>query len=148
MKDLSDDEFWQQVDDKVCEIVSEDQRGLFIEAIKPVAASTDDVLFWAETLCTDKLTHGDEGRVVVCEAGHDFYQAACDAIDEHPDDYGYFIDHIAEATGTSGKDLEMPVRIALTGVLHGPVLAQVFHLVGPVQARVRFEQVMDLCHCH
>jgi len=85
---------------------------------------------------------------VVCAAGHDFYQAACEAIDEHRDDYAYFIHHIMEKTGATDKNLHMPVRIALTGVLHGPELEKIFHLIGPDQARVRFEQVMDLCHCH
>lgn len=148
MKNLSDDDFWQQLEQKVRDLVADDKRSMFIGAIKPVVESPDEVLFWAETLCTDKLTHGDEGRVVVCEAGHDFYQAACEAIDEHADDYTYFIKHITEATGLSGRRLEMPVRIALSGVLHGPDLEMIFHLVGPEQARLRFEQVMDLCHCH
>ena len=92
--------------------------------------------------------HGDEGRVVVCEAGHDFYQAACEAIDAHGEDYDYFINHIREKTGREDNRLYMPVRIALTGVLHGPDLDKVLKLVGSDQARVRFDQVMDLCHSH
>ena len=148
MQEMSDDVFWQQLDDKVCDIVSDDKRALFVATIKPVVKSLDEVMFWAEILCTDQLTHGDEGRVVICQAGHDFYQAACEAIDQHRDDYDYFIEHIKEKTGARDKALEMPIRIALTGVLHGPDLEKVFHLIGPDQVKVRFEQVMDLCHCH
>ncbi|MDH5766714.1 MAG: hypothetical protein OEZ38_11925 [Gammaproteobacteria bacterium] len=148
MNDLTNEDFWQQLDERVRDMIAEDKRDLFIETIKPVIESVDEAVFWAKTLCTDQLTHGDEGRVVVCEAGHDFYQAAVEAIDQHPDDYAYFIDHIVAATGARDRKLEMPVRIALTGVLHGPELEKIFHLVGPEQARLRFEQVMDLCHCH
>ncbi|MDH5472284.1 MAG: hypothetical protein OEY87_06460 [Gammaproteobacteria bacterium] len=148
MKDITNESLWDMLDARVHELVDNDKRNLFIDAIKGVIESPDEALFWAEILCTDKLTHGDEGRVVVCEAGHDFYQAACEAIDEHGEDYAYFINHISEITGAKNKRLEMPVRIALTGVLHGPDLEKIFYLLGPVQARVRFEQVMDLCHCH
>ena len=148
MQDMSDDVFWQQLNERARGLVTESKRALFIAAVKPVVKSVDEALFWAEILCTDQLTHGDEGRVVVCQAGHDFYQAACEAIDEHGDDYAYFIQHIMEKTGARDKQLEMPVRIALTGVLHGPELEKIFHLVGPEQARIRFDQVMDLCHCH
>lgn len=148
MHDIDNEELWQMMGDDVHRIVPEASKALFIETIKPIIDSAGEALFWAERLCTDKLTHGDEGRVVVCEAGHDFYQAACDAIDDHDGDFEYFMRHIAEKTGTSGQSLEMPVRIALTGVLHGPELKKVFQLVGSLQARVRFEQVMDLCHCH
>lgn len=148
MADIDHEQLWQQMDEKVHAIVGDDIRGLFIETIQPCIQSASEALFWAECLCTDQLTHGDEGRVVVCKAGHDFYQAACEAVEEHGDDYHYFIAHIKEKTGADGNDLYMPIRIALTGVLHGPDLDKILKLVGPVQARVRFEQVMDLCHSH
>lgn len=139
---------WLEMENEVHQLVPSEQKDLFIEAIQPAMESIDDALFWAQRLCTDQLTHGDEGRVVVCEAGHDFYQAACEAIDEHGIEYDYFIQHIQQKTGAAGHRLLMPVRIALTGVLHGPELDKVLQLIGPDQARVRFEQVMDLCHCH
>lgn len=148
MQNLDDDQLWEQMGAKVHAIVTEDKRELFIKTVAPVINQAEEALFWAQCLCTDQLTHGDEERVVVCEAGHDFYQAAVDAIDEHGDDYEYFISHIADKTGFRDKKLEMPIRIALTGVLHGPDMKNVLKLIGPVQARVRLEQVMDLCHCH
>ena len=148
MHDIDNEELWQMMGEQVQQLVPEEKKKLFLDTIKPVIESTDEGLFWAQRLCTDELTDGDEGRVVVCEAGHDFYQAACDAIDDHDGDFDYFMKHIAKKTGASGQSLEMPIRIALTGVLHGPELEKVFQLVGSVQARVRFEQVMDLCHCH
>lgn len=148
MQDIDNEELWEQMDGKVHEIVPADKKVLFIDAVKQTIKSPEEGLFWAECLCTDGLTHGDEGRVVVCEAGHDFYQAASEAIEEHGEDYNYFLDHIQEKTGVEGNALYMPIRIALTGVLHGPDLDKVLKLVGAEQAKVRFEQVMDLCHCH
>jgi glutamyl-tRNA synthetase len=148
MHDIDNEELWQMMGAEVHEIVPNSKKKLFIDTIKPVIESTDEALFWAQRLLTDQLTHGDEERVVICEAGHDFYQAACDAIDDHDGDFEYFMRHITGKTGASGKALEMPIRIALTGMLHGPELKKVFKLVGSDQAKLRFEQVMDLCHCH
>jgi hypothetical protein len=148
MHNIDNETLWQMMGEQVQQIVPADKKDLFIDAIKPVIESADEGLFWARILCTDELTHGDEGRAVVCSAGHAFYDAAGEAIDEHDGDFDYFCRHITEKTGAAGQDLEMPLRIALTGVLHGPDLVQVFHLVGPVQCKVRFEQVMDLCHSH
>ncbi|MCW8955925.1 MAG: hypothetical protein OQL09_03510 [Gammaproteobacteria bacterium] len=148
MQDMDKETLWQAMGNEVHDIVSSEQKELFIATVKPVLESVEEALFWAQRLCTDQLTHGDEGRVVVCEAGHNFYQAACEAIDEHGVDYNYFIQHIQAKTGAEGDRLLMPIRIALTGILHGPELDNVLQLIGPDQARVRFEQVMDLCHCH
>ncbi|TNF32844.1 MAG: hypothetical protein EP315_09130 [Gammaproteobacteria bacterium] len=148
MQNLDNNQLWALMGTQVHDIVSDEKRDLFLQTVRPILKSADEALFWAQRLCTDQLTHGDEERVVVCRAGHDFYQAAVEAIDAHGDDYQYFINHIAEKTGAQGKDLDMPIRIALTGVLHGPDLALVLKLIGAVQARVRLEQVMDLCHCH
>jgi len=148
MQDMDKETLWLAMGNEVHQLVPSEQKDLFIETVKPAMESVEDALFWAQRLCTDQLTHGDEGRVVVCEAGHDFYQAACEAIDEHGVEYDYFIRHIQEKTAAEGHRLLMPVRIALTGVLHGPELDKVLQLIGPDQARLRFEQVMDLCHCH
>ncbi|MCW9013965.1 MAG: hypothetical protein OQL06_09300 [Gammaproteobacteria bacterium] len=148
MHSTDDEMLWQQMGDQVHRIVPENNKALFIETIKACIKSPDEALFWAECLCTDKLTHDEEGHVVVCEAGHDFYQAACEAIDEYGEDFEYFINHIKEKTGREGRQLAMPVRIALTGILHGPDLDKILKLVGAEQARLRFDQVMDLCHSH
>ena len=148
MLDTDDEALWQLMGDEVHAIVPDNQKDLFLAAVKPVIQSADEALFWAECLCTDKLEHDDEGHVVVCAAGHDFYQAACDALDEHGVNYDYFISYIREKTGAHDQQLYMPIRIALTGLLHGPELDKILELVGVAQARLRFEQVMDLCHSH
>ena len=46
-------------------------------------------------------------------------------------------DAIKAATGAKGKALFMPLRLALTGVDHGPELAALLPLIGPERARAR-----------
>lgn len=44
---------------------------------------------------------------------------------------------VKDKTGRKGKDLFMPLRRALTGMDHGPELAQILLLIGPDKARER-----------
>ena len=75
MQELDNNQLWELMGEQVHKLVTDEKKVLFIETIKPCLKSADEALFWAKCLCTDDLTHGDEGRVVVCKAGHDFYQA-------------------------------------------------------------------------
>lgn len=144
----NDEQWWQQLDERVRQLVPPDKQALFVAMVRDVIESRDAASFWAQCLFTDQIIHGDESRVVVCKAGHDFYQAAIEAIVQHGEDFDYFIEYIRDKTGLDGKYLEMPLRIALTGMLHGPDLRLVFKLMDTDRAHLRLEQVMDLCHCH
>jgi len=44
---------------------------------------------------------------------------------------------VAEATGRKGRALFMPLRLALTGLDHGPDLAALLPLIGPERAQAR-----------
>lgn len=44
---------------------------------------------------------------------------------------------VAQATGAKGKALFMPLRLALTGLHHGPELKNLLPLIGPERARAR-----------
>ena len=51
--------------------------------------------------------------------------------------YRAWIDNLKEQTGAKGKELFMPLRLALTGRLDGPELVEVFQLIEPEKARAR-----------
>ncbi|HEY8351348.1 MAG TPA: glutamate--tRNA ligase, partial [Sphingomonadales bacterium] len=44
---------------------------------------------------------------------------------------------VKDATGARGKALFMPLRLALTGLDHGPDLGELLPLIGPERARAR-----------
>jgi glutamyl-tRNA synthetase len=46
-------------------------------------------------------------------------------------------DAVKAATGAKGRALFMPLRLALTGLDHGPELAALLPLIGPERARAR-----------
>jgi glutamyl-tRNA synthetase len=53
--------------------------------------------------------------------------------------YKAWIEQIKAATGRKGKELFMPLRLALTGREDGPDLKDVFRLIDPQKARLRLE---------
>jgi nondiscriminating glutamyl-tRNA synthetase len=62
-----------------------------------------------------------------------------------PEDlYAGAIKYAKEKTGVKGKELFMPIRAALTGVVYGPELDRVFAVLGKESALKRLQQFKDL----
>ncbi len=69
-----------------------------------------------------------------------FIKAAADCLPPAPwtrDTWKQWSDAVKAATGRKGKDLFMPLRLALTGMDHGPELAALLPLIGPEKTRAR-----------
>lgn len=54
---------------------------------------------------------------------------------------GTFMKEIQKATGIKGKNLYMPTRIAITGVQHGPELANILYLLGKEKILARISKI-------
>jgi len=54
--------------------------------------------------------------------------------------WGQWVGTLKEKTGRKGKELFMPLRLALTGVEHGPELADLLPLIGEDRARKRLHK--------
>jgi nondiscriminating glutamyl-tRNA synthetase len=55
--------------------------------------------------------------------------------------YSAAMKHVKEKTGAKGKELFMPIRAALTGVVHGPELDKVFAILGKDAALRRLKNI-------
>ncbi|MDR1488256.1 MAG: glutamate--tRNA ligase [Holosporales bacterium] len=49
------------------------------------------------------------------------------------------LDKLKSATGISGKDLYMPLRLALTGIEHGPNIVNIIKILGVPQVKTRLQ---------
>jgi glutamyl-tRNA synthetase len=81
-------------------------------------------------------------RPVIEDAG--FAAAAAEALPPGPWDgatWKAWTDAVKAATGAKGRALFMPLRLALTGLDHGPELAGLLPLIGPDKARARLSGV-------
>lgn len=73
----------------------------------------------------------------------DFLNAALAVLPSSPwshDTWGEWTAKVKDATGRKGKDLFMPLRLALTGLDHGPELKLLLPLIGDAETRVRLTQ--------
>jgi glutamyl-tRNA synthetase len=70
----------------------------------------------------------------------DFIKQAADLLPAEPwttETWGAWVSQVKEKTGATGKNLFMPLRKALTGMEHGPELANLLPLIGHDRAKAR-----------
>ncbi len=60
-----------------------------------------------------------------------------------PLDFDSFVNTIKPKVKAKGKDLFMPLRMALTGREHGPELKRLFPILGPATLKHRFERALS-----
>lgn len=76
----------------------------------------------------------------VIEGEGDFLRTALAALPEAPwdgDVWERWVGAVKAETGRKGKNLFLPLRLALTGEEHGPELREILPLIGPDRARMR-----------
>jgi len=87
---------------------------------------------FAEVVDWWRIVDGEE-RYALAEDDRDFYAAAADLLPPEPWDtttWKTWTGALKDRTGRKGKGLFLPLRIALTGIDHGPELAQLLPLIG------------------
>jgi len=117
----------------------------FLEVVRDNVEVPADVGEWLQRLGAEQLDLDEgEGRLLVA-AGRAFFDAALTALDASPGGFREFARSVGTATGMKGKNLFMPLRVALTGVGHGPEMGRVWDWLGPQLCRVRLQAALDYC---
>lgn len=108
-----------------------DEGETFWNAVRGNLTKVQDAAEWA------KVVRGPVTPVIEDRA---FLEAAAGVLPEGPWDattWKAWTEAVKAATGVKGKALFMPLRLALTGLDHGPELAALLPLIGPERARAR-----------
>ena len=121
--------FWQWLGAEVHELVDKNQIDAFIQTIRPNVTLPIDALYWARVVYTDNLQLNEDARQVLIQAGSDFFKQALAAVDKHYPDFHALANEVKTSTGTKGKHLFQPLRVALTGELHGPEMTSLLPLL-------------------
>ncbi len=118
--------------------LSGEKRLAFIEAIRPNVVLPEDVAGWRDIVFGAVPTLGASEQAAIAAAGEGFFAAAAQAAAATPQDFKSIAAATAAATGAKGKALYQPLRIALTGLTHGPELAPLLRAMpaGAAQARL------------
>ncbi|WP_299439782.1 glutamate--tRNA ligase [uncultured Rhodospira sp.] len=113
-----------------------DGGAVFWEAVRGNLERFADVSEWHAVAFGDVVP-----RARAEDAG--FLRAALEALPEEPWDaqtWGAWTGALKAATGRKGKGLFMPLRLALTGLDHGPELAALLPLIGRARAADRLSR--------
>ncbi|MBF9196893.1 glutamate--tRNA ligase [Microvirga terrestris] len=108
-----------------------DEGEAFWNAVRGNLTKVQDAAEWA------KIVRGPVTPVIEDKA---FIEAATGVLPEAPWDattWKTWTEAVKAATGFKGKALFMPLRLALTGLDHGPELAALLPLIGPERAKAR-----------
>ena len=77
-------------------------------------------------------------------AGKDFYLKSYEVINSDISNWNDITKAIGEKTSKKGKELFMPLRVAITGQTYGPELDKVFDLIGKDKVLERLKEVSEL----
>ena len=108
--------------------VPEQDGETFWNAVRGNCTFVADAEIWARAVYAVGPSGAD-----FSEDDQNFLRAAFDALPDQPFDNGIWkiwTDSVKAATGRKGKALFMPLRLALTGLDHGPELAELLPLIG------------------
>jgi|SRR5665213_913027 len=141
VKQMSQDEVGEWLGAQIPADLPAMRRAAFIEAVRPNVVLPKDAGEWRQIVCGGLPAIGAAEQAVMDAAGKSFFAVAAQAERATPGDFKAIAAATGMATGSKGKALYQPLRIALTGQIHGPDLAPLLRAMpeGSAQARlVRF----------
>ena len=109
----------------------------FLKAIMPNVVLPEDARPWVDVVFGGPVTISGADEQIIREAGAEFFAAAARAAAESGNDLAAIAAAVRAATGKKGAQLYMPLRVALTGLAHGPELAPLLKVMPPGKARER-----------
>ena len=116
-----------------------DESVAFLELVRHNVVLPTDAARWVAVVRGQLRPLGADEQRIIAAAGPAFFAAAVDALDQAGQDLALLAKILKERTGRKGADLYMPLRVALTGLAHGPELAPLLKLMPPQTARRRLE---------
>lgn len=141
---LSIDALWRWLGESVKNQVPEHMHQLFAETVKANVAFPRDALEWAKIFFHENVELDEAGAALIREAGEQFFVEAEQAVDKYGLDLTQVFAEMKQTLGVSGKKLFMPLRVALTGKMHGPEFAQIAALLGQKKMQHRLGQAFRL----
>lgn len=111
----------------------------FVELVRHNVVLPEDAKPWVGVLFGDLPPLAEEDRRVLIDAGGVFFQEAVTAVDRHGGDLSALTAALQSATGKKGAALYKPLRLALTGRVHGPELAPLMKLLPVDTVRRRLD---------
>lgn len=114
---------FDEIKDRLKEINAEKIDEQFWLAVRPNLKTLREINIWWDICHSPEQASGLD---------QEYLKLAADLLDEGPlvaDSWGIWTKKIAEITGKKGKDLFLPLRLAITGMASGPEMANILQLI-------------------
>ena len=139
---LSSTEFKAWLGAELLSQVPSNKVDALLDILQPNIVFPQDALLWLEIFFAENIAYDQEAQAVLHETDEAYFSALQQALSAHGDDYAAITGALKEALGVKGKKLFQPLRVVLTGQLHGPELAPMLQLMGVEQAQMRVSNAM------
>lgn len=140
---IDQDALWDWMGTEVANLVPESQREQFIAVIRHNVVFPVDAVVWANIIFTD-IDYSAEAIAVLTQTDKQFFSIASQALAQHGTDFEAICKHLQQQLPVKGKALFQPLRYALTGVNHGPQMADLLKLLGTSKAAARLARAGDI----
>ena len=118
----------------------------FAELMRENILMPEDAKIWVTAVAADKLDFTEAHIDILKQAGAEFFNACLDSIEDNPKiTFKDLSEAVKTKTGLKGKELFMPLRIALTGQDHGPEMAKLMSFMPAELVAKRFESAKLIC---
>lgn len=139
----SNETLWDWLNDELKALVQKDQKALIIKIIRESALFSHEAVQVVSSLLINPSL--DEPALVMIKAtGAQVFAEAINTIKVSGTDFTPVSQHLSERFGLKGKALFQPLRLALTGEMHGPQMSEVFKVLGKDLLIARLEAVQAL----
>ncbi|HEU5281118.1 MAG TPA: glutamate--tRNA ligase [Gammaproteobacteria bacterium] len=135
---------WRWLGERVEGIVPLNARVRFADIIKMIVDFPDDAYAWAKIFFHDQAVYDEEAKAIIQQAGEQYFVEAELAVQKYGTDMKPMFEEMKRTLNISGKALFMPLRVALTGKLHGPDMAQISELLGAEKMQHRLSRAFKL----
>jgi glutamyl-tRNA synthetase len=141
---------WEWMNAETRRLVPKERQDAFIILVKPNILFPKDAEKYAKIFFSSLHTclHlPKEQTTILRAAGPDFFQVAISAVKENKQAFDAISDCLRDKLKLRGKALFQPLRVALTGELHGPELAAIFKLLPTDEIILRLTSARDYGTC-
>lgn len=122
-----------------------DKLADFAALVRENILMPSDVVLWVNAVAAQCLSFSDADIELLTKAGIEFFNAAIAAVQNNSQiTFKELADIVKDRTGCKGKELFMPLRIALTGQNHGPEIAKLMAFMAADLIIARFKNVLDM----
>jgi glutamyl-tRNA synthetase len=135
---------WAFIGETILNQVPTDMRTLFAETVRSNIVFPKDALHWAKIFFHEEAEIDESGIAVLKQAGEQYFVEAEQAVEKFGIDLPNVYAEMKKTLKVEGKKLFMPMRIALTGVNHGPELVQVAKILGAKKMKHRLGRALQV----